>query len=744
MLGINSNINSLIAQQNLSASQSALSQAITRLSSGKRINSAADDAAGLAISNRMQTQINGLNQGVSNANDGVSMIQTASSGLSQITSSLQTIRTLAVQASSGSLSASDQAALQQEVSQQIAEVNRVASQTTYNGKNVLDGSAGNVNFQIGANVGQTINLDLSHSVSAANLGTGVVSAGSVVGTMTGLNLTAQGLANTGTGAAALTSINVLSDGKGGFSFTDQNNQALTSTAVTNLFGGAAANTGTGTPLTLVPQGALVSGASAAQTSAIAAAQVANAQITPGAFTANGKVLSTLTLTGGGLTTDLAGQSAGGTIKSIQISADGNGGYTFQALNAAGTDITSSINTGSATGSAALASLFATTTGSASTPGTIALTTAGANALGATDAATATGTTFAAASAANYVPPTYPTGFAKSGTVEGTISTAGKLKADLSAEGGTTPATDITSIQVLADGSGNFTYKALNAAGVDVTSSVTGGGKTGSAALATLFTPTAATGSTATAGTITSLSAAGILAFTVPADATAAGTSITAINAKNGTLNPIGTVSVNLDATGAAAAPGTTPAYTSVNIYANGSGGYTFKAVDASGAESGTAGVNTAAGALFSVGTSPVGTNGDTLTGKGALTANANGTAVAAGLAAVTANNTPGTVANLNVSTAAGANTAIESIDNALATVNNLQATLGAAQNRFTALSATQQAQSTDLSGAQSQITDANFAQETANLSKANVMQQAGISVLAQANSNPQQVLKLLQ
>src|SRR5579859_6296258 len=160
MLGINSNINSLVAQQNLSGSQSALSQAITRLSSGKRINSAADDAAGLAIATGMQTQINGLNQGVSNANDGVSMVQTASSGLAQITSSLQRIRQLAVQASSGSLTSSNQAALQQEVSQQIAEVNRIASQTTYNGKNILDGSAGVVNFQVGANVGQSMSLNL--------------------------------------------------------------------------------------------------------------------------------------------------------------------------------------------------------------------------------------------------------------------------------------------------------------------------------------------------------------------------------------------------------------------------------------------------------------------------------------------------------------------------------------------------------------------------------------------------------
>ncbi|CAN7657181.1 flagellin [Caballeronia sp. LjRoot29] len=230
MLGINSNLNSLVAQQNLNTSQSALSQAITRLSSGKRINSAADDAAGLAISNRMQTQINGLNQGVSNANDGVSMIQTASSGLAQITSSLQTIRTLAVQASSGSLSSSDQAALQQEVAQQIAEVNRVASQTTYNGKNVLDGSAGNVSFQVGANVGQTISLNLTNSLSASALGTGKVQAGATLGTIA-VSLDSTGAAwnaSSSTGSET-TAINVLSDGKGGFTYTDQNNQTLSNT-----------------------------------------------------------------------------------------------------------------------------------------------------------------------------------------------------------------------------------------------------------------------------------------------------------------------------------------------------------------------------------------------------------------------------------------------------------------------------------------------------------------------------------
>jgi len=382
MLGINSNINSLVAQQNLNGSQSALSQAITRLSSGKRINSAADDAAGLAISTRMQTQINGLNQGVSNANDGVSLIQTASSALQSLTASLQRISQLASQAANGTMSASDQAALQKEVSAQIAEVNRISSQTQYNGTNILDGSAGNVTFQVGANVGQTISLDLSQSVSAAKIGGGLVSTGQTVGQI------AVSLDSTGTytsTGASITTVNVLSDGKGGYTFTDQNNQAISSSAVANIFSaGTASGTGTAT--------------------------------------------------------------------------------TNLTLNAT--------------------------------------------------LVTALGTT---------------------------------------------------------------------AAGV-------------------------------------------------------ANASVAQINAINN----------------------------------------------------------------------------------------------------------PPTVSGLNISTVTGANQALVSIANALQTVNTLQAGLGAAQNRFTAISTSQQAESTDLSSAQSQITDANFAQETANLSKAQVLQQAGISVLAQANSNPQQVLKLLQ
>lgn len=591
MLGINSNINSLVAQQNLNGSQNALSQAITRLSSGKRINSAADDAAGLAIATRMQTQINGLNQGVSNANDGVSMIQTASSGLSQITSSLQRIRQLAVQASSGSLSTSDQQALQQEVTQQIAEVNRIASQTNYNGKNVLDGSAGNISFQVGANVGQTISLNLSQSVSAAALGQGLVSSGSTLGTLNNLSLNANGQAVTS--GAAITSINVLSDGKGGFTYTDQNNQALSSTAVSNLFGNS---TGIGGSLNI----------QAAHGSALLAAnQLANisaANATPPAGT--GTTLGTITGISIDANTgnDVAAGTAGA-ITSITVKTDGNGGYQFFDQ----------------------------------------------------------------------------TGAALKSSLVGDTTTAGSLFTIKTSTGGDTV---------------SFTNATPDA-------------QTQAGSLSAILTGEASTPATATVvGTITGLS---------------------------------------IDAsTGKDVAPGTQGAITSITVTQDNAGKLTFADQNGKALAASLVGDTTTAGSLIKQ-TAATGTNGDTFAfvAGNTPTVAPGGPAVAA-FAGIDSNNAPGTVANIDISTTAGANQAMESIDNALATVNNIQATLGAAQNRFTAISSTQQSQATNLSQAQSQIQDANFAQETANLSKAQVLQQAGISVLAQANSLPQQVLKLLQ
>jgi flagellin len=178
-LTLNTNIDSLTAQNNLSGSQALLAQSLTRLSSGLRINSAADDAAGLAISQQFTTQVNGTNQAINNANDAVSEAQTAGGALTTIVNNLQSIRTLAVEAANGSNSATDRQALDAQVQQQIAEITQIASQTSFNGASVLNGSSGTTTFQVGANVGDTISIDLAQGVQANQIGQVASQAGTV-------------------------------------------------------------------------------------------------------------------------------------------------------------------------------------------------------------------------------------------------------------------------------------------------------------------------------------------------------------------------------------------------------------------------------------------------------------------------------------------------------------------------------------------------------------------------------------
>ncbi|WEN14618.1 flagellin [Rhodanobacter sp. AS-Z3] len=170
VMSVNTNISSLNAQKNLASTQTKLATAIERLSSGMRINSAKDDAAGLAISTRFTTQINGLNQAVSNANDGISLAQTTESALNEVTNNMQRIRTLAVQSANATNSDSDRAALDAEVQQRLSEITRISQQTTFNGRHVLDGSFGSAAFQIGANVGETISVNLSQGAGASDVG----------------------------------------------------------------------------------------------------------------------------------------------------------------------------------------------------------------------------------------------------------------------------------------------------------------------------------------------------------------------------------------------------------------------------------------------------------------------------------------------------------------------------------------------------------------------------------------------
>jgi len=164
---ISTNLASLNAQRNLNTSQSGLATALQRLSSGLRINSARDDAAGLAISQRFTSQINGLNQAVRNANDGISLAQTAEGALQESGNILQRIRTLAIQSANDSNSAADRKALQAEVSQLTSELNRIANTTTFNSKKILDGSFSGQKFQVGADANQTIDVTVADARATA-------------------------------------------------------------------------------------------------------------------------------------------------------------------------------------------------------------------------------------------------------------------------------------------------------------------------------------------------------------------------------------------------------------------------------------------------------------------------------------------------------------------------------------------------------------------------------------------------
>lgn len=199
-LYVNTNTSSLSAQRQLMGSSKSLDTSFQRLSSGLRINSAADDAAGLLVSNRLTSQVNGLNQSVRNANDGISLSQTAEGALDESTNMLQRMRTLSIQAANGSNSDKDRAALQQEVTQLSTEINRIASDTTFGGENLLDGTYQGV-FQVGADSNQTI----SFTLTSGGITNSIDFAGNGGFTMSGLSSSAA-TAQVNTTSASVSSV----------------------------------------------------------------------------------------------------------------------------------------------------------------------------------------------------------------------------------------------------------------------------------------------------------------------------------------------------------------------------------------------------------------------------------------------------------------------------------------------------------------------------------------------------------
>ncbi|NID16877.1 flagellin [Luteibacter yeojuensis] len=208
---INTNMASFNAQRSLGLTQSRLATAYQRLGSGMRINSAKDDAAGLAIATRFTTQINGLAQGRRNANDGISLAQTSEGALDEVTNNLQRIRQLALQSLNSSNSPEDRKALNNEVVVRLAEITRIATQTSFNGMKVLDGSGARLSFQVGANIGETIEMGLDQNMRADHVGhlaSGAVDLGSFFSSKTSQAVPTDWSTGNGASLAAKTYLGV--------------------------------------------------------------------------------------------------------------------------------------------------------------------------------------------------------------------------------------------------------------------------------------------------------------------------------------------------------------------------------------------------------------------------------------------------------------------------------------------------------------------------------------------------------
>ncbi len=674
---INTNIASLNAQRNLNKSQGALNTSLQRLSSGLRINSAKDDAAGLAISERFTAQIRGLNQAVRNSNDGISLAQTAEGALGEVTNNLQRVRELAVQSANATNSASDRAAMQQEVSQLIAEIDRVAGQTNFNGVKLLDGSFSSQSFQVGANVGETIAISDIIDATKAGLGldTGSATAtGTAVGTA---NLLAGDLIINGVEVAAVDAD--AADIAAAITATGSNISATATNVQTVAFSSVV-----GTAL-----GATASGTGTAFTTIAPAAAVATDSTASGAFTGH-----TGTVGGGAYALTVDGINVLSYTESVGVdlaAADvdtavttflgANSGYTSSGSAVGGDLVISRTNgadmaiaeTGSLAGSAGFTGAFlATHTGGTTAAATVnyALTIDGQTAI--SEAVTA-GSTFTAASA------------------------DAELAAFISASNGAYTQT------------GSFATNNLvvsKANGSSMTIAQTGG----SAAVGLTGTTTAA--------------AAVAPNYTLTLD----GVALSLTSAASGSDATI---------TGAemATAIGSISGFTATF----GGGNLTITKADGSNfvlAETGTDAAGeglTGTGATYR-GTVEVTSNGEDLVIQGA-------DAAKAGLTAAT---TAADGNGLSVATVAGANALITAVDAALDTVNGSRATLGAVQNRFESVVTSLQTSAESLSAARSRIQDTDFAAETATLTKAQILQQAGMAMMAQANSLPQAVLSLLQ
>lgn len=667
---INTNIASLNAQRNLNNSQKANDVALQRLSSGLRINSAKDDAAGLAISTRFDAQIRGTNVAIRNSGDGISLAQTAEGALNSITSSLQRIRELALQSSNDTNTDIDRDALNEEVQQLISEIDSTSKNASFNGRKLLDGSFTKATFQTGANAGQNISFGISKA-TIDSLGTALTNGvTSDTGGSTASDLAAGDLVINGVAVGASSSADDTA------SVTLASSSAIAKAAAVNAVSDRSG-------VTAVVNANTVGGATIGADASAATVVINGVSVN---VTLSGSTASVRMQQMASAINAVAGQTG----VRAEIAADQSGGINLVAddgrnIQLAGNVANAGLGTaGSYGGSYTLVSKDGSDIELSSTTGDI-------RAHAGFDNGTFSGTNSGA--------------IANGGTVGGAALTAlseGDLVINSVSVGSTDSSMDTASTS-LASSSAIAKAKAINA--------VSGESGVSAEVIATRVTSTAVTAAAA------SISINGATTLAIAAQANV-GLQVQAIvDAVNGISGQTGVTAEILDGDQyqLVAADGR-----NIQINIGTAGGGVSTGVTAGGV------------ALKGAGTIDISTNTGNLENAG-FEVGKYGGAEAGQL-----------LKDVDISTVDGAEKALKAIDNALATVSRNAASLGAIQSRFESTISNLSSTSENLSAANSRTKDADFAAETAALSRSQVLQQAGISVLAQANARPQQVLSLLQ
>jgi flagellin len=866
-LSINSNVASLNAQRNLGKTQGSLSTAMERLSSGLRINSAKDDAAGLSISNRMTSQIRGLNQASRNANDGISLAQTAEGALSETTNILQRVRELAVQSANATNSSGDRDSLQSEVNQLVSELDRISDTTSFNGIKLLDGSFAQESFQIGADANQTISVSVKGAASSDlgvnKLGTSDTVKANINGVSSaeGANqTTSDGILMTtaATGTALGTNAGEANNQAAAQTLTITNPDATTATysvtagadmktvadALDDKTGVTATATTTAEISNIVSGGNITMNVQGTEVTFDASVDSNTAATNlKTAIEANTTLSENLTVTDDGAGTltlvddsgrNISVDSLVDDVETGTILGDADNVASLQVKGAGDTDAKYVSEKGAslAVGAAITIDNTGAAGGEAST-----ITVNGQDvtfATGATPTAAETGVLLTAAlntalGAGSFTDNTDGTitfnGVGGTGTqellVQGFSADAGTADAGHITVGGDT-IDENNALKNVDSGTVGGVLTVNLESGYNIKSSVEGDTTAGG-----LFDSAAATDITLAQATVGSegitrgnsvaeqqLTIVGDDSETVDINANSSAKGIvTAVNAESGTtgvtakaetsatlsnLSTAGTVSFNVYGTNGSSDPvvitGSVVASDLSNLVSDINDKTSQTGLTAEISNSGDAltiksstgedikienfrnssafddttndGVDNDVTVTMDV----AGTTGSTLTltddasetsadsavvggvvsfqsTSGAFTISSDVAAADGGLFAGASNvdiaSDKSTVNQIDISTVDGSTEAIEIVDGALAQVDTNRANLGAIQNRFESTIANLQSVSENLTSARSRILDADIAQETAAMTKNNILQQAGVSILAQANQLPQMALSLL-